>query len=265
MLYNTPGRDFLIFFRKSQIAIEYSYRVRCRTPEKWVFWVHASSAARVEQAYREIATKVNLPGCDDPKVNILRLVLNWLSDEQNGTWLMILDNADDSDVFFDQTTSNPVYRGNLVYSDPRLINFVPPAPHGTVLVTSRNRTAAYALVGDYENIIKVDPLDEGKSLDLMKAKLSVGAMMEEDAKNLLKVLEYILRTSSTRRTELRRTRRATSTSPTAATAAFRCSIPISIPYESFRPSARRGASARRRRRINTCSAATATARSTKWI
>src|SRR5947209_464878 len=191
MLYNTPGRDFLIFFRKSQIAIEYSYRVRCRTPEKWVFWVHASSAARVEQAYREIATKVNLPGCDDPKVNILRLVLNWLSDEQNGTWLMILDNADDSDVFFDQTTSNPVYRGNLVYSDPCLINFVPPAPHGTVLVTSRNRTAAYALVGDYENIIKVDPLDEDKSLDLMKAKLSVGAMMEEDAKNLLKVLEYI--------------------------------------------------------------------------
>jgi hypothetical protein len=47
------------------------------------------------------------------------------------------------------------------------------------------------LVGDYENIIKVDPLDEDKSLDLMKAKLSVDAVMEDDAKNLLKVLEYV--------------------------------------------------------------------------
>ena len=165
--------------------------MRCQTPEKWVFWVHASNAARVEQTYREIATKVNLPGCDDPKVNILRLVFNWLSDEQNSTWLMILDNADDSGVFFDQNTSSPVYRGDLVSSGPRLINFVPPAPHGTVLVTSRNRTAAYELVGDYENIIKVDPLDEDKSLDLMKAKLPAGAMTEADAKSVLKVLDYI--------------------------------------------------------------------------
>jgi len=177
--------------RKSQIAIEYSYRLRCRIPGKWVFWVHVSNAAKAEQAYRDIATKVDLPGHDDPKVNILRLVLNWLSDEQNGTWLMILDNADDSGVFIDQNTSNPSYRSDSVYPGPCLMNFVPQVAHGAVLITSRNRTAAYALVGDYENIIKVDPLDKDKSLDLMKSKLKVDTVMEEDAKSLLKALEYV--------------------------------------------------------------------------
>ncbi len=76
-------------------------------------------------------------------------------------------------------------------NQPSLITYVPQVSHGTILVTSRNRTAAFELVGDYENIIKLDPLDEDKSLDLMKAKLSVDAVMEEDAKNLLKALEYV--------------------------------------------------------------------------
>jgi hypothetical protein len=75
--------------RKSQIAIEYSYILKARNPYRWIFWVHASSAARFEQAYREIATKVNIPGHDDPKANILRLVFDWLQDERNGRWFMI--------------------------------------------------------------------------------------------------------------------------------------------------------------------------------
>jgi tetratricopeptide (TPR) repeat protein len=104
---------------------------------------------------------------------------------------MILDNADNSYIFFDRNTSKLDYGSDSGYSTTRLINFIPQVPHGTILVTSRNRTAAYALVGDYENIIKVDPLDEDKSLDLMKAKLSVDAVMEDDAKNLLKALEYV--------------------------------------------------------------------------
>lgn len=53
-------------------------------PHTWVLWVHASNAARFTQAYRNIATKVDLPGRDDPKVDILRLVYDWLYDERNG-------------------------------------------------------------------------------------------------------------------------------------------------------------------------------------
>lgn len=66
----------------------------------WVFWIHASNAFRFEQAYKDIAAKVELPERNDPKADILRLVYNWLCDERNGRWLMIWDNADDSDVFY---------------------------------------------------------------------------------------------------------------------------------------------------------------------
>ncbi|KAN0081980.1 P-loop containing nucleoside triphosphate hydrolase protein [Elaphomyces granulatus] len=42
---------------KSQLAIEYSYQVRESSPDMWVFWVHASSAARFQEGYREIAER----------------------------------------------------------------------------------------------------------------------------------------------------------------------------------------------------------------
>lgn len=41
-----------------------------------------------------------MDGWDNPKADLLRLVRNWLCDESNGRWVMIVDNADDSGVFF---------------------------------------------------------------------------------------------------------------------------------------------------------------------
>ncbi|KAJ5922979.1 hypothetical protein N7516_010682 [Penicillium verrucosum] len=52
---------------KAQAAIEYSYRVRESTPETWVFWIHASNTARLEQGYQQIAVVAEIPGRDDPK------------------------------------------------------------------------------------------------------------------------------------------------------------------------------------------------------
>src|SRR5215469_3484851 len=87
--------------RKSQIAIEYTYRLRESAPNTWAFWIHAINATRFEQGYREIASVAEIPGRDDPKTNIFQLVKQWLHDEMNGRWLMVLDNADDCNVFFD--------------------------------------------------------------------------------------------------------------------------------------------------------------------
>ena len=84
---------------KSQLAIEYSYQVKESSPDTWVFWVHASSAARFEEGYRKIAQRVKISGWDNPEANILQLVNTWLSDDANGRWFMIMDNADDASVF----------------------------------------------------------------------------------------------------------------------------------------------------------------------
>src|SRR5947199_154886 len=96
-------------FSKSQIAIEYCYRFKAKNPSSSVFWVHASTAMRFDQAYNDIAKKLNLPGHEDPKVNILQLVYEWLSNEDHNTWLMVLDNADDIETFFSAKQMPPLF------------------------------------------------------------------------------------------------------------------------------------------------------------
>ncbi|KAL4804204.1 hypothetical protein BDV18DRAFT_36370 [Aspergillus unguis] len=169
---------------KTQIAIEYSYRVRESTPNTWVFWIHASNAARLEQGYQEIAAVAEIPGQDDPKTNLLQLVYQWLCDARNGRWLMVLDNADDNGIFFSGNTSNE--RGPLV-------RFLPQASHGSILITSRNRLTARNLVGTDDHVIAVQPMDEEESLTLLRARIPASHSGEsgEDEKTLVQALEYI--------------------------------------------------------------------------
>ena len=70
-----------------------------------VMWIHASSPERFQQGYKKIAKKLQLPGWDDPKTDVLQLVYEWLLDSQNGQWLMILDNVDETDIFFSNDQS----------------------------------------------------------------------------------------------------------------------------------------------------------------
>jgi tetratricopeptide (TPR) repeat protein len=179
--------------RKSQIAIEYAYRVRESAPHTWVFWVHASNAARFEQAYRDIAAKVELPGRDDPQVNILRLVYNWLCDERNGRWLMILDNADDDRVLSSPSAN---LEGIAQAAETRrgataLAGFLPQTQNGLILVTSRDLVAAVNLVGVQHNVIQVDPMAEEEALVLLKTRVSISESCEGDARALVQTLECI--------------------------------------------------------------------------
>ncbi|KAF1347228.1 TPR-like protein, partial [Lizonia empirigonia] len=181
---------------KSQIAIEYAYRVKEAAPHMWVFWVHASNAARFKQAYQEIAARIELPGRDDPKTNIFRLVHNWLCDERNGRWLMIVDNADDDRVF-----ASPSATGDLSSAaqglEPTweaaaaLASFLPQAANGWILVTSRDRIAAVNLVEARHNVIQVEPMGEQEALTLLKSKTRVDESSEGDARALVKTLEGI--------------------------------------------------------------------------
>jgi hypothetical protein len=87
------------WIRKSQLAIEYSYRVRKQSQQKWVFWIPASNTAKFQAAYKNIAARVQLPRSDGTTANVLQLVYDWLCNENNGQWLMIVDNADDESIF----------------------------------------------------------------------------------------------------------------------------------------------------------------------
>ena len=59
---------------KSQIALEYAYRLKDRCAERSVFWIHASNTARFVESYKRIASVCRIPGKDDPNTDVLQLV-----------------------------------------------------------------------------------------------------------------------------------------------------------------------------------------------
>ena len=134
---------------------------------------------------------LELPGREDAKINTLQLVYEGLRSEANGRWLMILDNADDETFLLGQVTDPPSQDHSMTSGTAPLSRFIPQTPHGSVLVTSRNRLAAFKLVGNRHNVIEVNPMDEGDALEMLKAKISVDRSTERDAKRLLQDLGYI--------------------------------------------------------------------------
>ncbi|RWA05007.1 hypothetical protein EKO27_g10098 [Xylaria grammica] len=179
---------------KSQLAIEHAYRVRDAFAQNgtgiWVFWVHASTRLRVEQGLRTIADIIKIPGRNESKADILQLVYQWLQNEQNGRWLMILDSADDIDVFYgivrheDQPSAA---------SDGKraLWSYLPQSSNGLILVTTRNRGLALRLTGHQNNnIIDVGPMDNANALELLAKRL--GPQFDEaNGKQLVEALEYM--------------------------------------------------------------------------
>ncbi|KAL8313074.1 hypothetical protein RB593_007337 [Gaeumannomyces tritici] len=166
---------------KSQLAIEFAYRTAEKTPNKWIFWIHAGTQARVEEDFQAIADVVKLPGRNQPKADVLQLVYGWLSNEQNGRWTIILDSADDGGVFY---TTNDGRKGKP------LAGYLPQSRNGSIVVTTRNRDLAFRLTGDHKNIIDIKPMVLVDALLLLKKKL--GPLPDTDtAKALVQALDLV--------------------------------------------------------------------------
>jgi tetratricopeptide (TPR) repeat protein len=132
--------------------------------------VHAGTRTRFEDGFRRIAQAIKLDGWNDPRVDVLRLVRNWLCDESNGQWTMVVDNADDEAVFFDNTSQSRT-AGGLNQPADLLSDYLPQSPNGSILVTSRSQAVAHKLIGTHSNIIEVKPMDEDDALSLLDKKL----------------------------------------------------------------------------------------------
>ncbi|KAI9867923.1 MAG: hypothetical protein M1813_007745 [Trichoglossum hirsutum] len=171
--------------RKSQIAIEYSYRLAENFPDYWIFWVYSSSEERFNKSYQEIANKSRLPGRENPKAEIInRLVSEWLKSELSGRWLMILDNADNADVFFRRTSGSSPEKKETLFS------YIPQATNGLILITSRDREAAFRLTGDGGGLIYVNKMPKGDSMALLRTKLQ-GDQSDDEVGDLVEALEYL--------------------------------------------------------------------------
>jgi hypothetical protein len=148
----------------------------------WVFWVHASNAARFEQSYRDIADRVKVAGRRDPQGNIFKLVHDWLCDCKQ-RWLLVLDNVDDARFLLDHLVTNP----NAAAKPLR--EYLPYCERGSILVTTRNKEAALKLV-EQRDVVPVEPMDEAQALALFGKKLEAQGDNSNVAE-LAAVLEYM--------------------------------------------------------------------------
>lgn len=163
------------------MAIEHAYRV-AEQEDIWVFWVHAATQARVEESFRAIADAVKLPGRNHPKADIPQLVYGWLYNERNGRWVMVLDSADDGDVFY------KTGRGGT--DKKALASYLPQSRNGCVLATTRDRDLARRLTGGHNNVIEVGPMVEADAISLLEKK--IGPLSDRDtAGKLVAALDYV--------------------------------------------------------------------------
>jgi nucleoside phosphorylase len=177
--------------RKSQIAIEYAYRFVKNNPQSHIFWVYAATAARFDQAYKDIARKMKLPRVDDPDVDMCELVSDWLN-EDSGQWLMILDNADNPDLFFwavdsEAPTQVSTTKKPLIDYLPRTLN-----SKQSLVITTRNRQLGEDL-SHGERCIEILPfaLLEAKVLLQLRAGTIAKSWSSSDSETLLEALGRI--------------------------------------------------------------------------
>ncbi|KAL9034851.1 MAG: hypothetical protein Q9214_006856, partial [Letrouitia sp. 1 TL-2023] len=151
---------------KSQLAIQYAAQIFHQQP-KWIFWLRASSRDWFIQSCTNTARRLRIPGVDDPSLNVNQLFMDWLHDKKNGSWLLILDNCDDAEVFSHAT-------------QPNLSITLPQAPHGKVLLTSRNQAAALSVTVGIACIIDVGAMHVDEALEMFHRKLPNDRSPETD-------------------------------------------------------------------------------------
>ncbi|KAF6824900.1 Nephrocystin-3-like protein 3 [Colletotrichum plurivorum] len=178
--------------RKTQIALAYSHWFNKKFPDASVFWVHASSIERFRLAYTGIAQECQIPGRDEPDVDVLKLVKTWLEDGQRRRWLLVIDNADDTEVFFpptsrktDITTANQPSQSDTVVG-----RYIPECSHGSVLITTRNRQVGVKMTRG-KLPIQVVEMTDGETNELLGSLLEGIDFTTEEASLLSSRLEHL--------------------------------------------------------------------------
>ncbi|KAK4220954.1 kinesin light chain 3, partial [Podospora fimiseda] len=173
---------------KTQIALAHVYWLHKTSPDVSIFWVHAHNAEKFRQSFVSIAQECQMPGSFDPKADILLLLKRWLERKESGRWLMVIDNADDTHLFFGMPKES-VSRDELK-DEGGLGKYIPDCAHGSIIITTRNKETASRFVKG-KRPIEVGKMDQGESKQLLQEKLEADDLDPEDLSTLSSRLEHL--------------------------------------------------------------------------
>ncbi|PIG69514.1 hypothetical protein AARAC_012044 [Aspergillus arachidicola] len=141
---------------KTQVALELAYRIRERDSECSIFWVPCLSYESVEQAYTSIAQTLGIR--DIKPAEAKDQVKAYLSREHAGRWLLIFDNADDINMWIQDSNTHPALK-----------NFLPQNEHGHIVFTTRNRKLAVKIASSY--VISIPDQDQDTAMMILQKSL----------------------------------------------------------------------------------------------
>jgi tetratricopeptide (TPR) repeat protein len=141
---------------KTQVALQFAYHVKETQPEFSVFWVSAVSMASFDQACLGIAEKLDILQGKTQEEDPKELVKQHLSSDRAGPWLLIVDNADDMNIFFGDGQSEGISK------------YLPQSENGLIVYTTRTPEVAEQACRD---IIEVGAMNRQDAMDFLKNSL----------------------------------------------------------------------------------------------
>ncbi|KAK4957446.1 hypothetical protein LTR10_005409 [Elasticomyces elasticus] len=162
---------------KTQVALKFAYWVIDNHLDVSVLWVSAMSAQAFEEGCRELARVFGIRVAAGTDVRTA--IRQRLSAKNSGRWLMIVDNADDSDILFG------------VEGKAGLLSYLPKRSGGLVVYTTRNREIAQSLTRN--DVVKISCMDVPEATELLRRTLD-HTLLDADKEvtaALLNELEYL--------------------------------------------------------------------------
>jgi KaiC/GvpD/RAD55 family RecA-like ATPase len=132
---------------KTQLALALAYRIRQEYKNCSVFWISASDKESIHQGYAHIARRLAIPGWDDEKADVKKLVQLHLSKESAGQWFLVLDNADEATI---ESAGLSKVVG--------LMEFLPSSKQGAIVFTTADKKTATKLAP--HNIVELPELEK---------------------------------------------------------------------------------------------------------
>ena len=168
---------------KTQLVLELVYRMKEKDKNCSVIWIPATNMESLYQAYVNVAQQLGIPGWKDDKVDVKRLVQEYLSKENTGQWLLVFDNADDINMWVSKPASES--------GSGSLIEFLPRSNQGCIIFTTRDRKTAVKLA--HQNVVEVPEISEEVAKQLLRKYLVNPELTENysDTKSLLAQLTYL--------------------------------------------------------------------------
>jgi tetratricopeptide (TPR) repeat protein len=133
--------------------------------------VPAISPESFKLAYREIGVRLRIPGISDNNADVKRLVKETLSLGNVGDWLMVVDNADDSQVLLGVDDES--------HESARLIDYIPHSNRGAILFTTRSRKAAADLTQG--NVLELNDMGKAEARQLLARRITRQALLNDEA------------------------------------------------------------------------------------